>query len=137
MTKFTQAAFIYNTDPEDRKEIIDFCETIGYRKSKALKAEYGSYIFVDKDKISISNNLGYLKRVLQAINCGTDTAMFRALAALRDDSDYMQWFVMLQNYGNNKIGEWVFCANKNTQLFPKIYHKATPAEIVEHFKDKK
>lgn len=65
---------------------------------------------------------------------------FLALAALREDSDYMQFFTN----GNH----WYICeANRieNSSLFDKEYklqikdgcdyHKATAEEIIEHFKD--
>lgn len=65
---------------------------------------------------------------------------FLALAALREDSDYMQFFTN----GNH----WYLCeANRieNSSLFDKEYklqikegcdyHKATAEEIIEHFKD--
>ena len=72
------------------------------------------------------------------IDCGNNLLMFRALAALREDTDYMQWFTDGQ--------EWVLCASerKPVPFFEFIgrnsinsydYHKATPAEIVEHFKN--
>ena len=35
----------------------------------------------------------YFLKTTTSIDCGTNEDMFLAIAALRDDSDYMQWFV--------------------------------------------
>ena len=66
-----------------------------------------------------------------SIDCGTNEELFLALAALRDDSDYMQWFVTEKD-------EWVKCERKYfyqehiTKTW-RTWHKATVEEIVEHF----
>ena len=67
-----------------------------------------------------------------SIDCGTNEELFLALAALRDDSDYMQWFV-------TEKGEWVKCEREHfyqehlTKTW-RTWHKATVEEIIEHFK---
>ena len=72
-----------------------------------------------------------------AIDCGTNEALFLAITALRDDSDYMQYFV------NNKSNEW-YChrplteygnSNDAFEIIRKDkWHKATVGELIEHFK---
>ena len=64
------------------------------------------------------------------IDCGTNEELFLALAALRDDNDYMQWFT------DGKLWE------KSNNDLPSHYmqlegHKATVKEIIEHFKDER
>lgn len=131
MPKFTQSAFVRVEDPEQRKELCGWLESNGYRPSRALKMiEYVSCVFVDNGKVSVSENTTYLKRRLHAIDCGTHTAMFRALAALRDDSDYRQWFI-------TPGGCWRMCSCgswSDDRRLSAVWRKATPAEIVEHFK---
>lgn len=60
--------------------------------------------------------------------------LFLAIAALRNDSDYMQWFVV-DEYG------WWKCDEKNVNYFlydwdlnGMSYHKASVEELIEHFK---
>ena len=70
------------------------------------------------------------------IDCGTNENLFFALAALRDDSDYMQWFVV------DKYGWWK-CNEKNVNCFLHEYdldgleyHKATVGELIKYFNRK-
>ena len=86
------------------------------------------------------------------INCGTNQKLFLALAALRDDSDYMQYFVLDTDIKmaseNCKIrGTFLFCQRYSwyedlnedgtPYMFSKINipaHKATVEELIKHFK---
>lgn len=139
MPKFTQTAFVRVDDTEQRKELCGWLESIGYRPSRALKMiKYVSYVFVDNGKVSVSENTTYLKRRLHAIDCGDNIEMFCALAALRDDSDYLQWFVCQKDKGDNKSFVQCTVDNITKWYYMRWYYlcrKATPAEIVEHFKE--
>ena len=66
-----------------------------------------------------------------SIDCGTNEELFLAIAALRDDSDNLQWFTD----GN---GYWQLCIGKfrYPNLAYEKVHKATVEELIEHFKDK-
>lgn len=75
------------------------------------------------------------------IDCGTNEELFLALAALRDDSDYMQWFVSQAEKDSPKV--FVKSTTHScTQSLAYIYRwdwrcsKATVEEIIEHFKKK-
>lgn len=86
-----------------------------------------------------------------SINCGENEDLFLAIAALRDDSDYMQWFVTEANQSWVNIGTYMpkgslfKCLTKHR--YPEEYkgmeflcssvvpaHKATVEELIEHFK---
>lgn len=60
------------------------------------------------------------------IDCGTHDALFFALAALRDDSDYMQWFC---DYNG---GNWTLCTEEVYRGSREL-HKASVDEIIKHF----
>ena len=86
---FTQSCFIRKNTPELRKKL----EELGYKYSgrdteswgtSALYCFYGEYYEVYPAQPS---------RYHSIVDCGTNEELFLALAALRDDSDYMQWFV--------------------------------------------
>lgn len=77
-----------------------------------------------------------------AINCLGNIPLFKAVTAMRDDSDYMQWFT-------DGI-HWYLCESvrfQNSSLFDKEYntqikdgtgyYKATIEELIEHFKIEK
>lgn len=68
------------------------------------------------------------------IDCRTNETPFLALAALRDDSDYMQWFC---NYNG---GHWTLCTEKvyrgsrEWHTEHGVLHKASKEEIItKHF----
>lgn len=68
------------------------------------------------------------------INCIGNPKLFQAVTAMRDDSDYMQWFT-------DGIDWWLCCFRDKFSDYIKInnkpaknYHKATLAELQEHFK---
>lgn len=130
MPTFTQSAFVRVEDPEQRKELCEWLVDIGY--------EFGYGAYDDSYPIVISyahinqyiySEIGPSKDV--SIDCGTNLLMFRELAALRDDSDYRQWFI-------TPGGCWRMCSCgswSDDRRLSAVWRKATPAEIVEHFKD--
>lgn len=67
------------------------------------------------------------------IDCGTNEAMFLALAALRDDTSNHQWWVFDTDYGDYKKGDWIEGKFGRCSCY---CHVATSAEIIEHFKTK-
>lgn len=69
-------------------------------------------------------------------DCGTNELLFLAIAALQDDTDYMQWFV----WGNRWM-LWQYdcshhCAHSTTGISSVFTRgrKATVPELIEHFK---
>ena len=134
------------------KELGDYLSDLGYTNSYysnklsilVTDATEGSYSTVHRGK-----------RLHYPINfCGTNEGLFKALTALRDDSDYMQWFVSKgwkDGFGNVE-DKWVLCDQDTLEYFgavnnsPNTYnrkkypefgwHKATVKELIEHFKDK-
>lgn len=132
MTIFEIPCFVQIEDKDKRKDVYNYLHEIGYKKSDRNCWELNKIIIARITHIQTS--MGFMNRSF--IDCGTNIPMFKALAALRDDSDYMQWFT------DDYRLEWVRC-NIDEPFECCIYpadvcdwHKATPAEIVEHFKDK-
>lgn len=119
---FTQPCFIRKNTPELRKKLEEFGyimgESLNTNKSKGLICTKYGKVF------NIICNADISK---YDIDCGTNEELFIALAALRDDNDYMQWFT------DGKLWE------KSNNDLPSHYmqlegHKATVEEIIEHFK---
>lgn len=138
---------------KDRDKIRTILLDIGYNLDCPCCKFDNSFIFNRKENIQchtfqpeelplvlweIENNKTDL------INCIGNSKLFLAIAALRDDSDYMQWFA----YGNEFIlcdrEDWIdmistLCCggnynyDKNGEL-SNLFHKATVNELIEHFK---
>lgn len=71
-----------------------------------------------------------------AIDCGENIELFKALAAMNDENDYMQWYV------NEITDRWSLCIGmdhvEDDPIISKweglARHKATAEEIIKHFK---
>lgn len=78
---------------------------------------------------------------LNFVDCGTNEDLFLALAALRDDSDYMQYFTNGKDFILCDREDWidmysVLCSGAYTTSELDKFHKSTTQELIEHFKDK-
>ena len=96
---FMTNCFIRKNTLELRKKL----EELGYKKSEfgsdlnnsiatSVSSDKPSYICIREQSFDDTNphtTWGFKFR----IDCGTNEELFIALAALRDDSDYMQWFI--------------------------------------------
>lgn len=67
------------------------------------------------------------------IDCGTNEDLFLAIAALRDDSDYMQWFCNYNDDNWKLCKEKVYRESRGWYTEHGILHKANLAEIIKHF----
>ena len=120
---FTTPCFIRKNTPELRKKL----EELGYNQHPSYY-DNGQHLYLNRGFYH-TNVVGYTEEIKRMIDCGTDEELFLALAALRDDTDYMQWFT------DSKLWE------KSNSDLPSHYmqlegHKATVEEIIEHFKDR-
>ena len=132
---FTQSCFIRKNTPE----LIKKLKELGYDyytpngiKSDNIVASLG-FIFdicsVDTIKQAFNN----------CIDCGTNEELFLALAALRDDSDYMQWFICDDNESMFKVDKPDMSMSKFVREYMDGWdvsgaRKATVEEIIKHFK---
>ena len=133
---FTTPCFIRKNTPELRKKL----EELGYKPFGSVKYEWDTGWGLSTDNRigefeSFDNN--GLENIIKcespdyedSVDCGTNEELFLALAALRDDTDYMQWFT------DGKLWE------KSNSDLPSHYmqlegHKATVEEIIKHFKNR-
>lgn len=70
------------------------------------------------------------------INCEENEYLFLAIAALRDDSDFMQWFIWDKDTLISQKGGWMLCdlpSVRKDMLERGYYHKASVKELIEHF----
>lgn len=133
---FTQPCFIRRNTPELREE-LESLEIYEHPSGKAI----GACLFVNRGFYS-SLPIGYTEEVDRAIDCGTNEKLFLALSALRDDIDINQWFIMDMPliYKDINAGDWFLATDIKggkhigSQIDPLYCHKATPEELIEHFK---
>lgn len=150
--KFTTPCFIRKNTVELRKKL----EELGYKTLNSGDTTLDAHNFdgrghhkhINEGTAIITSYGGYYGVVYEVdnvvmdgrIDCGTNDDLFLSLAALREDSDYMQFFT--------NGTHWYICeANRieNSSLFDKEYkvqikdgsdyHKATAGELIEHFKN--
>lgn len=134
---FAQPCFIR----KNTAELINKLEELGYTQSSC-----GWYVPVPEwESLAVnilSTNGNYQEMVVLAIdksiNCGENEDLFLALAALRSDSDYMQWFTNGIMWYQCEATVFENCSLFDNEYGTQIkdghdYHKATVPEILEHF----
>ena len=126
---FTQYCFIRKNTTELRKKI----EELGY-KMNLIYSPNEQNLYIGRGVYSSANFIDN-----HYLDCGTNEELFLALASLRDDTDYMQWFVNKNGYFemcfNDKVENYL-CGHgiRKYRQIDETYHKATVEEIIEHFK---
>lgn len=140
---FTQKCFIR----KNSKELQDKVYRLGGRSGTCLwESEFNTLLAVGYDYFRCyDDECGNSESLIEGcyIDCGTNEELFLALAALQDDSDENQWFVMDSDvYLNINKGDWFKATNieggfhVGTQIEPMYCHKATVEELIEHFSNK-
>lgn len=134
---FTTPCFIRKNTLELRKKL----EKLGYNRHPSY-GDNGQYLYLNRGFYH-TNVVGYSEEIERMIDCGTNEELFLALAALRDDTNENQWFILdVEAYTNIHVGDWFIATDMNggkhvgAQIEPTYCYKATVEEIIEHFKDK-
>jgi hypothetical protein len=132
---FIQPCFIKKITPELKKELkaLGYKDCGNYGESQYIYCEGG--IFYESPCIIKTwyNNF---------INCECNEELCLAIAALRDDSDYMQWFICQEEYISThtmdfvKVGTWQLNTqhDKLTYGLKHLWRKSTVEELISHFK---
>lgn len=121
---FTQPCFIRKNTPELREKL----EKLGYKYS-TIGGIKSNNIVVSLGCIFDIYPIDTIKRGFNnCVDCGTNEAMFLALATMRDDTDRYQWFV------DDNTGIWERSENELPSRYMQMNgHKAAVKEIIEHF----
>lgn len=129
---FTTPCFVRVENPEKRKELIEWLKWIGYRL-EYLRND-GVIVPTSENRVYVYGEAVHeiIKSDYDTIDCGENTELFKALAAMNDENYYYQWFSTILKPGyivlNNSMN--------NNQLFTEpLFRKATAEEIVEYFKN--
>ena len=142
---FTTQCFIRKNTTELINKLID----LGYVKAlfdkEYTKSETYGLIIDQGDIAPLEHGIQEMELMFtyNFIDCDDNEELFIALAALKDDTDVNQWFVMdVEEYMNINQGDWFIATDRNkgkhigTQIDPMYCHKATVEELIEHFKKK-
>lgn len=139
-------SFTYSAIGDNTSENREHLEKIGY-KDQMIK---GNSILYACKGIAYTTEVHYPSfRLLQkekVIDCRNNPALFRAVTAMREDSDYMQFFEVETpcfEFGKNDCYEnrLMLCDEHSVESFSEniginivCWRKATLEELQEHFK---
>lgn len=130
---FLKPCFIKKNTPELRKKL----EELGY-KMGPIYSPNEQNLYVGGGIYASANFIDNYY-----LDCVDNEELFLALAALRDDTNEKQWFIMdVGAYTNINAGDWFIATDMNggkhigAQIEPTYCHKATVEAIIKHFKDK-
>lgn len=130
---FTTPCFVRVENPEKRKELIEWLEGIGYKflmrglESNVLYVDVTSGCLLCAFESPVTQSEMVSKGY---IDCGENTELFKALAAMNYENNREQWFV------SNEGSEWAICKKTLNVYSGVLCRKATAEEIVEYFKNK-
>lgn len=138
---FIKSAFIRKNTPELRKklEVLGYAIMYGYDTGFIItNPEFGVAFLPVGPKVEVDKDSNR-----EYIDCGTNEDLFLAIAALREDTDVNQWFVMdVEVYNDIPMNTWFKATSIEggkhigTQIDPMYCHKATASELIEYFKKK-
>lgn len=136
---FTTPCFVRVEDREERKKLIELLKRIGWR-FRGIASPEKKYVVADAHHQTVTTwvldewgaerfeNIGY-------IFCGTNVELFKALAAMNDENDREQWFVV-----DDGFEEEMVCSKSEVDydyiLSCYDHRKATAEEIISYFKNK-
>lgn len=152
---FTTPCFIRKNTEELRKKLEDLGYNLAYGRCidcscLATSAFHGQYMSI-AEEIYDSTNPHITYNCANRKDCGTNEELFLAIAALRDDSNYMQWFItdspLSVSYDDSIGNDHYFTEPKGSMFFwdenwnhatiiSGSYHKATVEELINHFDNK-
>lgn len=127
--EFITSCFVRVNDSEKRKQLINWLKDIGYIYTNVhneneiivtVSAQCGVIYTFTPDQIGDKK-----------YNCGTNIDLFKALAAMNDENDYMQWHI--DKYGNWELHEYIFLDDIIKITYK--WRKATTEEIINYFKE--
>lgn len=153
--KFTTSCFVYVKDIAERIKLTEWLKEIGYRVCVCATFYHNNTIrcsMIDRNgvlcpevhgvpDVDIDGECGLEQFLYEnsksdnpSYNCGNNIEMFKALAAMNDENDREQWFVV-----DDGFEEEMVCSKSDVDydyiLSCYDHYKATAEEIIEYFKN--
>lgn len=140
---FTTPCFVRIENPEKRNNLREWAKNIGYNfvDVAGIESDYSDpqpyiEVFPHSFRSTTPQGNSFYVASRKAIDCGENIELFKALAAMNDENDQEQWFIV-EHTGSDE--EMVFADSENALAYIQSgdgYRKATAEEIVEYFKNK-
>lgn len=141
---FTQPCFIRKNTPELR----EYLESLGIKKIGKNLTDREHSTIVSERGVYYETYWVCTKHILNLINCDTNEELFKSIAAISNDSDYMQWFTYNNQWHLCERDSWVEMFSvlsmgkrfsneierDNWITYLTFFHKATVEELIKHFK---
>lgn len=143
--RFTTPCFIRKNTEELRSKLEDLGYNLAYGRCidcscLATSAFHGLYMSISEEMYD-STNPYITYNCANRKDCGTNEELFLAISALRNDSNYMQWFICTEDYIEStdkewKVGDWDLNTCPDVIYKQNLSHwrKATVEELINHFK---
>ena len=135
--------FKYSVIGDNSQENREWLEKLGYKPGYVWSKD-SNLIFAVDGTFCIDNTNAvykYARIYDNLINCLGNPQLFQAVTAIREDSDYLQWF-MCQT--SRFTQAWYLCEEDNYIQWAKkqkpflnslvLAHKATLSDLIAHFK---
>ena len=136
--KFTTPCFVRVEDVEKREELITWCASIGYTTNAWHLPPTVPYVFAQRDFAGRCGILALDSLPNDAVDCGDNIELFKALAAMNEENWWCQY--VIDNYGNLGFGALLpgrMLVQLEGEYFDTDnYRKATAQEIIEYFNRK-
>lgn len=130
---FTQSCFIRKNTPELKGKLKEFGYDLNelHPNSECIATSNvnSKAVGISEDRFD-DNNPHRTWNCNGRIDCGTNEDLFLALAALRDDSDYMQYFIAAES------DKPMLCTKENIEdhtVWHELYRKMTAEELFDYF----
>ena len=137
--------FKYSNIGDNTRENREWLEMLGYKPLRFFQGK--KYLYATTSQRANAKEVwnepyyGTVDDVDFYVSCGFvpilgNSPLFKAVSAMREDSDYMQWFITtkgkwaLSKYHKKK--QW----SKYSTGWKQTCRKATLTELQEHFKEK-
>lgn len=140
--KFLTPCLVRVDDAKKRRRLLIWLQEIGYdlyQSARSLNYPILCCNMIDDEPGNVYGE--YAEELtglcgIFAYDCGDNIELFKALAAMNDENDYMQWYV------NEITDRWSLCIGmdhvEDDPIISKweglARHKATAEEIIKHFK---
>lgn len=141
--QFTTPCYVRIDDAQQRKEVCEQLELIGYIKFRAINRSDGTIVFTDSvfedwtpmDEPTYAVWPDRLIRQIgdHHIDCGTNIPLFLDLAGMRSDTDKGQWFLRIDTREMAKCNTKHLSTSKLRQGF---WRTATATEIIAYHTQK-
>lgn len=136
---YTQKCFIRKNTPELREKVY----RLGTTRGISIFDDIMGILCANENDIRCwDDEWGNADKLISKgyIDCGTNEELFLAIAAMRDDSDYMQWMTDGTGWCRSELHNWLgltpkYCyESEEDEDFYKYFYKATVEELVQRFK---